>query len=161
MECPKKTPLVEIGEPNWVPILLFISPILLLSAYYFHNERKCLEVMTRHVYWPFLHMFTTSVYSVLYEENGSLLEGIMLNIISVSTSFVITTNWKTVIQTVSTYCQQEKAETVPIEPASTSMDHEEINQPSEEPDIMAMIPDEILDGIFAPHECRTASTSTN
>ena len=161
MECPKKTPLVEIGEPNWVPILLFISQILLLSAYYFHNERKCLEVMTRLVYWPFLHMFTTSVYSVLYEENWSLLEGIMLNIISVSTSFIITTNWETVIQTVSTYCQQDEAETVPIEPASTSMDHEEINQPSEEPDIMAMIPDEILDGIFAPHECRTASTSSN
>ena len=112
--------------------------------------------------WPFLHIFIAELYSVLFEENWSPMETVMLNIISVSTSIILTTNWKAVIKTVSTYFKQEKKETVPIEPASTSMDHEEINQTAEpEPDIMAMIPDEILNGIFAPHECRTATTSTN
>ena len=120
--------------------------------------------MTRHGFWPILHIFIVETYSLLYGETWSVMEGIMLNIASISISFICTTDWKKLATTASTYIKK-KEEKVTIDSAGTSMeeeDHLETNQPTggEELDIMKLIPAEILDGIFSPDECSNYSPST-
>ena len=120
--------------------------------------------MKRHGSWPILHIITVEIYSLLYGDTWSVMEGIMLNITTIFISFICTTDWKKLATTSSTYIKK-KEEVATIDSAETSMeeeDHLETNQPTggEELDIMKLIPAEILDGIFSPDECSNYSPST-